>query len=88
MASYLSHLECTICGAEYSANRLSGVSPCCGKVLYARYDLDRIRAEVDRDRLWSNALQTCGGFSRTSCPWTTRTTLSASAREVRRSSRC
>ena len=51
MTSYLSHLECTICGAEYPANRLSGVSPCCGKVLYARYNLDRIRAEVDRDRL-------------------------------------
>jgi threonine synthase len=51
MTSYLSHLECTICGAEYSAGRLSGVSPCCGKVLYARYDLARIRAEVDRDRL-------------------------------------
>ena len=51
MASYLSHLECTICGAEYPANKLSGVSPCCGKVLYARYDLARIRAEVDRDRL-------------------------------------
>ena len=51
MTSYLSHLECTICGAEYPSNRLSGVSPCCGKVLYARYDLPRIRAEVDRDSL-------------------------------------
>ena len=49
--SYLSHLECTICGAEYPAERLAGVSPCCGKVLYARYNLGRIRAEVDRDRL-------------------------------------
>ena len=51
MTSYLSHLECTVCGAKYPANRLSGVSPCCGKVLYARYNLDRIRDEVDRDRL-------------------------------------
>ena len=48
MTSYLSHLECTICGAEYPSNRLSGVSPCCGKVLYARYDLDRIRAGVKK----------------------------------------
>ena len=30
---------------------MSGVSPCCGKVLYARYDLARIRRDVDRDRL-------------------------------------
>ncbi len=51
MTSYLAFLECTICGAQYPADRLSGVSPCCGKVLYARYDLARIRAEVDRDRI-------------------------------------
>ena len=51
MTSYLSHLECTVCGARYPADRLSGVSPCCGKVLYARYDLPRLRREVDRDRL-------------------------------------
>ena len=30
---------------------MSGVSPCCGKVLYARYDLARIQRDVDRDRL-------------------------------------
>ena len=52
MSSYLAYLECTICGAQYPADRLSGVSPCCGKVLFARYDLARIRAEVDRDRLF------------------------------------
>ena len=51
MTSYLSHLECTICGQNYPAGQLINVSPCCGKVLYARYDLARIRAEVDRDRL-------------------------------------
>ena len=51
MTSYLSHLECTICGRTYSAGQLINVSPCCEKVLYARYDLQRIKAEVDRDRL-------------------------------------
>ena len=60
MSSYLSHLECTICGAEYPANRLSGVSPCCGKVLYARYNLARIRAEVTATVSWSER-PTCGG---------------------------
>ncbi len=51
MTSYLSHLECTICGQTYPAGQLINVSPCCEKVLYARYDLQRIKAEVDRDRL-------------------------------------
>ena len=51
MTSYLSHLECTVCGAVYPHEQLINVSPCCEKVLYARYDLDRIRSDVDRDRL-------------------------------------
>ncbi len=51
MTTYLSHLQCTACDATYPADRLAGVSPCCGKVLFARYHLPRIRAEIDRDRL-------------------------------------
>ncbi len=51
MTSYLSHLECTVCGQAYPAGNLINVSPCCEKVLYARYDLERVKAEVDRDRL-------------------------------------
>jgi threonine synthase len=33
------HLECTRCGAEYESERLWGLSPCCRKPLYPRYDL-------------------------------------------------
>ena len=51
MASYLDHLECTECGKSFPSGALIGVSPCCGMVLFARYDLDRIRREVDRDEL-------------------------------------
>ena len=51
MTTYLSHLQCTACDATYPADRLAGVSPCCGKVLFARYHLPRIRAEIDRDQL-------------------------------------
>ena len=51
MTSYLSHLECTVCSQAYPAGNLINVSPCCEKVLYARYDLERVKAEVDRDRL-------------------------------------
>ena len=51
MFSYLSHLECTQCGQAYPSDRLTNVSACCGKVLFARYDLPRLRREVDRDAL-------------------------------------
>ena len=51
MYSYLSHLECTGCGKAYPCDQLSTVSSCCGNVLFARYDLHRLRQEVDRDAL-------------------------------------
>jgi len=53
MTSYISHLECTICGKSYPHEQLIGVSPCCEKVLFARYDLDKLGREVDRDSLVS-----------------------------------
>ena len=40
MKSYLSHLECTACGDTFSADELHRLCDSCGKVLYARYDLD------------------------------------------------
>ena len=46
--SYIDHLECTICGNEYPYNGLATISDCCGKVLFVRYDLPRLRREVDR----------------------------------------
>ncbi len=51
MSSYLHHLECTVCGKVHSADRLWTVSACCGKVLFARYDLAKMRNEFDRDRI-------------------------------------
>ena len=47
MFSYLDHLECTQCGKTYSHTELQKISPCCSKVLYARYDLPRLGREVD-----------------------------------------
>jgi threonine synthase len=44
--SYLSHLECTACGARHDADRPQTVCTSCGKVLYARYDLEAARAAV------------------------------------------
>ena len=49
MFSYLDHLECTQCGKSFPHQELQKISPCCGKVLYARYDLGRISKEVDRN---------------------------------------
>lgn len=39
MRSFLTHLECTNCGATHDAEQLITTCPLCGKVLYARYDL-------------------------------------------------
>ena len=51
MFSYLDHLECTQCGKTSRYDTLTKVSSCCGKVLFARYDLPRLRRDVDRDVL-------------------------------------
>ena len=49
--SYLDHLECTACGTVRSHTQAIRTCPDCGKVLYARYDLEKLRREVDRDLL-------------------------------------
>ena len=46
--SYIDHLECTVCGSEYPYDGLATISDCCAKVLFVRYDLPRLRREVDR----------------------------------------
>jgi threonine synthase len=54
-ASHLTHLECTACGRRESADHLHGVCPACGKVLYARYDLDAVRTALPREALRDRA---------------------------------
>ncbi len=44
--SYLTHLECTACGATHKADEVQGVCRVCGKVLYARYDLPALAGAV------------------------------------------
>ena len=51
MPSYIDHLECTQCGKTYDHKELAKVSQCCGVVLFARYDLPRLRSEVSRDAI-------------------------------------
>ena len=44
--SYLTHLECTACDLRHDADQLQTVCTACGKVLFARYDLNSIRQAV------------------------------------------
>ncbi len=54
--SFLTHLECTACGRRHDADTLQTVCRDCGKVLFARYDLDGIKRRVTpeefRNRRW------------------------------------
>jgi len=49
--SFLSHLECGLCGNEYDADRLWNLCPDCQKPLLARYDLDQACRAVTRESL-------------------------------------
>ncbi|MBO55896.1 MAG: threonine synthase [Dehalococcoidia bacterium] len=49
MFSYIDHLECTQCGKTYPHDELSKISPCCSKVLFARYNLDQLKADKTRE---------------------------------------
>src|SRR5437763_16257724 len=44
--SFLTYLECTACGLRHDADKLQTVCTACGKVLFARYDLDSLRPVV------------------------------------------
>ncbi len=48
---YLTHLECTLCGARYSHRELQSLCPTCARPLYARYDLEAVRAAVSKPDL-------------------------------------
>ena len=48
--SFVSHLECSRNGTTLPADRLSGLSP-AGAPLLVRYDLERLRRHVDRERI-------------------------------------
>ena len=55
MKSYLTHLECTYCGKTHSAEEIHTTCPACGKVLFARYDLNAARKNFSKDDLLRRA---------------------------------
>ena len=48
---YMTHLECTSCGARFDADRAQTICAECVAPLAARYDLAKIKSEVDRDEI-------------------------------------
>ncbi|MGI8424420.1 MAG: threonine synthase [Chloroflexota bacterium] len=49
--SYLTHLECSNCGRREDASHLQTICPACGRVLFARYEMEAARKAFPRDAL-------------------------------------
>jgi threonine synthase len=49
--SFLSHLECSVCGNHFDAARLQTFCPACQAPLLAQYDLPAARQTLDRDQI-------------------------------------
>jgi threonine synthase len=53
MISALLGLECTGCGADFSADELINTCPTCGRVLFAHYDLEQVSNTLRKEDLSS-----------------------------------
>src|SRR5262249_8915307 len=51
--SFVSHVECTICGHRHDGKRVLTVCERCGSMLAVRYDLERVKASVTKETLRS-----------------------------------
>ena len=49
--SFVSHVECTVCGHRHDPKRTLTVCEACGQMLAVRYDLERVKGAVARDAL-------------------------------------
>ena len=49
--SFVSHVECTVCGHRHDAKRLLTVCERCGQMLAVRYDLARVAASLTKETL-------------------------------------
>jgi threonine synthase len=53
--TFVSHVECTVCGRHHDAKRLLTVCERCGQMLAVRYDLARVAASLGKDALLMRA---------------------------------
>ena len=53
--TFVSHIECTVCGHRHDPKRLLTVCERCGQMLAVRYDLERVKASVTKDALRQRA---------------------------------
>jgi threonine synthase len=51
--SFVTHIECTICGHHHDATRTQTVCEKCGQMLAVRYDLEGVKRAVTKDALRS-----------------------------------
>jgi len=49
--TFVTHVECTVCGRHHEAGRLLTVCEGCGQMLAVRYDLARAASSVSKDEL-------------------------------------
>jgi threonine synthase len=49
--SQLTYLECSYCGEKYAADKVQTVCSKCGKPLFARYDLEKVKETVNKREL-------------------------------------
>src|SRR6266540_2538167 len=49
--SFVTHIECTVCGHRHEAGQLLTVCVKCGQMLAVRYDLQKVASAVTRDEL-------------------------------------
>ena len=52
MHSLITHLECSACGLAVKSEKLNKLCTACGKVLFARYDLEKAKNIIDRDKVY------------------------------------
>jgi threonine synthase len=53
--SFVSHVECTVCGARHDPKRVLTTCERCGQMLAVRYDLPRVAASLTREALRGRA---------------------------------
>jgi threonine synthase len=51
--SFVSHVECTVCGHRHDPKRVLSVCDQCGQMLAVRYDLERVKSSLTKDALRS-----------------------------------